>query len=147
MTLYRSIFRPVLIAVTTVGVVGLLAACGSGSSAPPDATSLPTEPSGHQVGDNGSVTGELETETGGTTSSRKEVDIDVRQYQQLIPRDAINPIYNPEFISGSPSPLDLSELVIGVEINGESKAYPIGPLRSREMVNDVVGGVPVLVTW
>ena len=36
---------------------------------------------------------------------------------------------------------------MGVEINGESKAYPVGPLNYREMVNDVVGGVPVLVTW
>jgi hypothetical protein len=39
------------------------------------------------------------------------------------------------------------ELVIGLEINGEAKAYAIGPLNSREMVNDTVGGVPVLVTW
>ncbi len=39
------------------------------------------------------------------------------------------------------------DLVIGVAINGESKAYPVGTLNFREMVNDVVGGVPILVTW
>ena len=37
--------------------------------------------------------------------------------------------------------------MIGVAINGESKAYPVGPLNFREMVNDVVGGVPILVSW
>ena len=34
-----------------------------------------------------------------------------------------------------------------VAINGEAKAYAIGPLNGREMVNDTVGGTPVLVTW
>jgi hypothetical protein len=43
--------------------------------------------------------------------------------------------------------MDSRELVIGVEINCESRAYPVGPLNRREMVNDVVGGVPILVTW
>jgi hypothetical protein len=66
---------------------------------------------------------------------------------QLLARDAIVPIYNPEFVPADQAPYDDSELVIGVEINGEAKAYAIGPLNSREMVNDTVGGVPVLVTW
>ena len=41
----------------------------------------------------------------------------------------------------------VDRLVIGVAINGEAKAYAVGPLNSREMVNDTVGGVPILVTW
>jgi hypothetical protein len=36
---------------------------------------------------------------------------------------------------------------MGLEINGEARAYPIGIMRIREMVNDDVGGTPVLVTW
>ena len=63
------------------------------------------------------------------------------------PRDAIMPIYDPQFTPGKLASLEPGELVIGVEINGESKAYPVGPLVFREMVNDVVGGVPLLVTW
>ena len=35
---------------------------------------------------------------------------------------------------------------MGVEMNGESKAYPVGPPSWREMVNDEVGVVPILVT-
>ena len=36
---------------------------------------------------------------------------------------------------------------MGVTINGESKAYPVGMLNFRETVIDEVGGVPILVTW
>ena len=79
--------------------------------------------------------------------SSHEVVIDVTQYRQLLPRDAIAPVYDAQFISAESAALRPDELVIGVEINGESKAYPVGPLNYREMVNDTVGGVPVLVTW
>jgi hypothetical protein len=39
------------------------------------------------------------------------------------------------------------ELVIGVSVEGEAKAYPITVLRFREMVNDELGKLPILVTW
>lgn len=69
---------------------------------------------------------------------------DDREYtiRQLIPRDGILPIYEPEFVSASESGYNPDELVMGVEINGDSRAYPVGLLRSREMVNDVIGGTP-----
>ncbi len=79
--------------------------------------------------------------------STRKVEVDFRRFRQLIPRDAINPIYRPRFIPAESAALNPAELVIGVAINGESKAYPVGPLNRREMVNDVVGGVPILVTW
>lgn len=68
-------------------------------------------------------------------------------WSQLLPRDAILPIYEPEFAPVEEAPYADDELVIGVEINGEAKAYAIGPLNSREMVNDTLGGRPILVTW
>ena len=71
-----------------------------------------------------------------------------------MPRDAISPIDNPRFTpsmmkigDSEYSRLESEDLVIGVEINGESKAYPVGFLTYREMINDVVGGVAILVTW
>ncbi len=73
--------------------------------------------------------------------------MDFRRFRQLIPRDAINPVYQPQFLPAQSVVLGPQDLVIGVAINGESKAYPVGPLNRREMVNDVVGGVPILVTW
>ena len=61
--------------------------------------------------------------------------------------DVILPIYDPEFVSAEQAPLNDDELVMGVEIDGEAKAYPITVMRSREMVNDELGGIPILVTW
>ena len=43
--------------------------------------------------------------------------------------------------------LDAQDMVIGVSIGGESRAYPIRTLRFREMVDDELGGIPILVTW
>ncbi len=37
--------------------------------------------------------------------------------------------------------------MIGVEVDGHARAYPVSLLNSREMVVDRVGGVPILVTW
>lgn len=66
---------------------------------------------------------------------------------QLLNRDDIAPIYEPEFVPADQSSYSDSELVMGVEIGGEAKAYPIGLLNRREMVNDEMGGIPYLVTW
>jgi hypothetical protein len=77
----------------------------------------------------------------------RDVIVEPGQFRQLLIRDAIAPIYDPQFTEADLANLDSKELVIGVAINGESKAYPVGPLNRREMVNDVVGGVPILVTW
>ena len=64
-----------------------------------------------------------------------------------IPVDAIPPIYDPQFVASEESDLVDDELVMGVSVNGDSRAYPVGMMRFREMVNDEVGGVPLLVTW
>ena len=37
--------------------------------------------------------------------------------------------------------------VLALSLNGDHRAYPIGTLSSHEIVNDVVGGIPVAVTW
>jgi hypothetical protein len=65
----------------------------------------------------------------------------------LLPWDAIRPVYDPEFATAEEAPLDDDELIIGISLEGEAKAYPITVLRSREMVNDEMAGIPTLVTW
>ncbi len=37
--------------------------------------------------------------------------------------------------------------LMAVEINGDARAYPLGILTRHELVNDVVGGVPVTVSY
>ena len=67
----------------------------------------------------------------------------------ILPKDGIPSIDNPSFLSASDSATQIGqqELVIGVSLNGEHKAYPTAFLSSHEIVNDKVGGVPVAITW
>ncbi|MFB6111920.1 MAG: DUF3179 domain-containing protein [Halobacteriaceae archaeon] len=64
--------------------------------------------------------------------------------RQVIPRDAIPSIDEPEFGSeyqGSPG-----ESVLVLEAN-PARAYPVSILNYHEVVNDVVDGEPTAVTW
>ncbi len=51
--------------------------------------------------------------------------------------------------SASETDLRDNELVLGVEVNGEARAYPINMLTgpSREILNDVLGGQAIAATW
>ena len=62
-------------------------------------------------------------------------------------KDDIRPIYEPVLVSVEESEMLDGDHVLGVEVNGEAHAYPIRVLNGREMVNDMVGGVPILATW
>jgi hypothetical protein len=68
-------------------------------------------------------------------------------WNQLLSFDAIRPVYDPHFISPEDANLQEDELIMGVAWDGEAKAYPVSVLRSREMVNDEMAGVPYLVSW
>jgi hypothetical protein len=106
----------------------LLAACGqeAGSPALPEGESEPAgiEPGGPEAAEEPTYT-----------------------WNQLLDRDSIRPIYNPEFVPADQAGYTDDELVMGVAIDGQAKAYPVGPLNSREMVNDELAGIPILVTW
>ena len=84
------------------------------------------------------------TETGKVT--RDEL---IARMQPAVVRDAIPAILQPQFVAPEAVPPEFRdvELVLGLSMNGESKAYPLDVLSHHEAVNDVVGGVPVVVTW
>jgi hypothetical protein len=77
----------------------------------------------------------------------------------LIPRDEIMPggpppdgipaIDRPKFASPDDAArwLQPKEPVLALTINGDSRAYPLQILTWHEIVNDVVGGVPVAITF
>jgi len=67
----------------------------------------------------------------------------------LLPRDAIPAILEPEFLTAEEAEQEYEEdeLVLGIEINGEARAYSIPHLSSREIVNDTVGGRRIAATW
>jgi hypothetical protein len=65
------------------------------------------------------------------------------------PRDGIPSIDRPKFISPETANEWLSdqEPVISFQLNGDIRAYPLKILTQHEIVNDEVGGVPVVVTF
>ena len=80
------------------------------------------------------------------TNRRVEVG-EIGRFPQLLPFDGIRPVYDPQFATADDAPLDDNELIIGIALDGEAKAYPISVLNFREMVNDELAGIPTLVTW
>ena len=65
------------------------------------------------------------------------------------PRDGIPPLDDPRFTTFDDADgwLDGEEPVIALDINGDARAYPLQILTWHEIVNDVVGDVPVAVTF
>jgi len=62
-------------------------------------------------------------------------------------KDGIPALDSPQFVSPAETQFGDQELIIGLEINGDARAYPYAILNWHEIVNDVVGGVPVAVTY
>ncbi len=75
------------------------------------------------------------------------------EYDELLsggpPRDGIPSIDEPQFVDAEEAAgwLADNEPVIALEIGGEARAYPLQILTWHEIVNDVVGDVPVIVTF
>ncbi len=58
--------------------------------------------------------------------------------------------YQPEnkiFLSAAGNKVSQEKLVMGVEINGEAKAYPIEIIGYHHQVRDIIGGKEVMVTY
>ena len=72
---------------------------------------------------------------------------DPRRAGEPLPHDAIRPICLPTFLPVTSSGWSDDVLVIGVEIDGVAKAYPVSILNRREIVNDQLAQPPILVTW
>ena len=63
-------------------------------------------------------------------------------------RDQIPPVTDPKYIQAADDKdLGPMEPVISVIINGDARAYPLRILLWHEIVNETIGGVPVLVSY
>ena len=67
----------------------------------------------------------------------------------VLPKDRIPSIDFPFFVPADEAGAMMTddELVIGVSIDGDHRAYSVPHLSRHEIVNDVVGGRPIAVTW
>jgi len=65
------------------------------------------------------------------------------------PKDGIPALTQPAFVSAAEADhfLRSFDIVLGLELDGEAKAYPIRILNWHEVINDRVGPQPVLVSW
>ena len=59
--------------------------------------------------------------------------------------DCIASLEEPHFVPAAQARLRGGATVIGLEIDGQARAYPLA--RFKEVVNDRVGDTPVLITW
>ena len=58
-----------------------------------------------------------------------------------------HPLPNPGFVSAERAKVDSGEMVLALNFNGEARAYPVSQMAYHHIVNDMVGGVPVAVTY
>ena len=131
----------------------LLAACSSSNNIPPieglesveKINSIANEKSIEQ--DEESVSTSTQTPTKFTQDYGKNEIVD-KDYSDLeiitlLPPDAIPAIDDPKFLSANEADEEYApeELILGVEYNGDARAYSISHLSRHEIVNDTVGGV------
>ena len=58
-----------------------------------------------------------------------------------------HPIASPGFEAEAKSKLDTAEMIMAVRLGTDARAYPISEMGYHHIVNDVVNGVPIAVTY
>jgi hypothetical protein len=57
------------------------------------------------------------------------------------------PYRSPDFVAADQIALDRDAMVMSFSAGGETHAYPVGAMGYHHIVNDIVGGVPVVATY
>ena len=59
-----------------------------------------------------------------------------------------NPLAHPQYTAASDAKfVDPNDVVLAVSLDGDAAAYPVRQLAYHHLVQDVVGGVPLVVTY
>ena len=69
------------------------------------------------------------------------------EIQTILEPDAIGAVDHPQFVAPSKARMRDNLNVIGVELGGEAHAFPIALMSRVEIVNDLLGGTNIAVTW
>lgn len=142
----HAVSRGVKFLLTPMGVLVLvLAGClFQGKQAAPSPPGLPAQ--GDRTPKSG-VAPVLKVEPGQSRASA--LGITEQDIIPVLDKDAILAILKPTFVAAAEGETDMLgyEQVIGVSINGDNRAYPLVMLSRHEIVNDVVGGKPIAVTF
>lgn len=130
--------RPARLTAVLVGLVVIASAC-AGSPDPDPARSAPFHPDGFD-----GVTARPPDDLFDPVAAGEDLP---DGFRQLLDRDDIRPVYRPRFVTAAAARWEPEELVIGVDLEGEARAYPVSFLNRREIVVDLHRGIPTFVTW
>jgi hypothetical protein len=86
-------------------------------------------------------------DTFGTTRARFVPLSEISDALQTDLKDAITPVALPAYGALDALPWPDDDLALGYESGDDAYAYPINILNFHEIVNDTIGGVPVLITY
>jgi len=142
----RSLFA-ILGALFVLSVV--LAACSPPATQQAEDNTAPTDPPPTIASDPTISPGPTAAEQKASPSPETPAPLPDYEIITLLPRDGIPAIFDPEFLTAEEANEEYSdnELVLGVEIDGDARAYSIPHLSSHEIVNDTVGGRHIAATW
>ena len=150
-----TIFRLSLFAVALLALASVACASEDAVEPPQDAASARPTSAGAQSPAPAAATAaptQSPSPTAAPTAALEEPDLDI---VTLLPFDAIPAVLDPVFISAEDAEAELAKrnedpndaLVLGLSINGDSRAYYVPSLSRVEIINDTVGGQPLAVTW
>lgn len=153
----RARSRRAGVALAAVGIV-LAAACGPGavsSPGPTSATGDGTCPAGTRLHAGQPAVEEAPTEEDALFPWERDdpAVVDGFDADRIIsggpPPDGIEPIEAPcfESVAAAGEWLDPDSPVLSIEVDGDRRAYPLAIMTQHEIVNDVIGGRPVVVTY
>jgi hypothetical protein len=138
----------------------LAAGCGGKEIAivnPPSSRSEESEgqerpPSRDQEDQPGVISADIPDFLAGGSTGGDFLDIDHFPLDEIVsggpPKDGIPALTNPAFVNPSAaSYLSEDDLILGMVVDGEAKAYPENIGWWHEIVNDIIGGQPVSVTF
>jgi len=133
-----------------LSLVTVACASPAGNASPgPGATPDPA-PSGGSVGTEAPDLNDLRVPTEQWTTDFSRASVDLGEFQGGgPPKDGIPPVDDPRFesIADAEEWLEPTAPVISLEVGGVARAYPMAILIWHEIVNDTLGGVPVVVTF
>lgn len=67
--------------------------------------------------------------------------------EQLLPRGRIAAVFEPVFVPAEEAKITDDAWILGVEIDGEARAYSLNLLNRHEIVNDRIGERSFAAVW
>lgn len=87
------------------------------------------------------------TMVGGLASGAAEQEALPPGVEQILPRGRIAAVFDPQFVTASEAKIPDDAWVLGVQVEGQAKAYSLNLLNRHEVVNDQSGDTEFAAVW